>query len=60
MSAGHITFFVGQCPMSDGYFDPCFNESVIANKIEQYSYYHELEIKRIPWTLALLVLNQEP
>ena len=23
MSAGHITFFIGQCPMSDSYFDPC-------------------------------------
>ena len=23
MSAGHITFFIGQCPMSYGYFDPC-------------------------------------
>ena len=20
---GHITFFIGQCPMSGGYFDPC-------------------------------------
>ena len=22
MSAGHITFFIGQCPMSDSYFNP--------------------------------------
>ena len=22
MNTGHITFFIGQCPMSDGYFDP--------------------------------------
>ena len=22
MSAGHLTFFIGQCPMSDGYFNP--------------------------------------
>ena len=35
MSAGHVTFFVTQCPMSYGYFDPYFLSHLFKNSYQE-------------------------